>query len=168
MKEIEKKFLVNKLPIDLKKYASDKIVQGYLNTKSEPVLRVRAKNDKYFLTYKSSSSDLKSLDYNICDEYELPISLETFEHLKKKIDGNLIIKNRYNIKLDNNLTAELDVFDNQLKGLILVEVEFKKEEDIKNFVKPDWFGKDVSKNKKYRNSFLSTLSSIEEINDKNN
>ena len=75
MKEIEKKFLVNKLPIDLKKYASDKIVQGYLNTKSEPVLRVRAKNDKYFLTYKSSSPELKSLDYNICDEYELPISL---------------------------------------------------------------------------------------------
>ena len=60
------------------------------------------------------------------------------------------------------------MFDNQLKGLILVEVEFKKEEDIKNFVKLDWFGKDVSKNKKYRNSFLSTLSSIEEINDENN
>ena len=70
----------------------------------------------------------------------------------------MIIKNRYNIKLDNELTAELDVFDNQLNGLILVEVEFEKEEDIINFVKPDWFGKDVSKNKKYRNSFLSTIS----------
>lgn len=78
----------------------------------------------------------------------------------------MIIKNRYNIKLDNELTAELDVFDNQLNGLILVEVEFEKEEDIINFVKPDWFGKDVSKNKKYRNSFLSTISSIEEINER--
>lgn len=166
MKEIEKKFLVNKLPIDLKKYTSDKIIQGYLNTKSEPVLRVRAKNDKYFLTYKSSSPKLKSLDYNICDEYELPISLEAFEHLKNKIDGNLIIKNRYYIKIDNNLTAELDVFDGQLKSLILVEVEFKKEEDIKKFIKPDWFGEDVSKNKKYRNSFLSTITSVEELTEK--
>ena len=78
----------------------------------------------------------------------------------------MIIKNLYNIKLDNELTAELDVFDNQLNGLILVEVEFEKEEDIINFVKPDWFGKDVSKNKKYRNSFLSTISSIEEINER--
>ena len=78
----------------------------------------------------------------------------------------MIIKNRYNIKLDNELTAELDVFDNQLNGLILVEVEIEKEEDIINFVKPDWFGKDVSKNKKYRNSFLSTISSIEEINER--
>ena len=43
---------------------------------------------------------------------------------------------------------------------------YEKEEDIINFVKPDWFGKDVSKNKKYRNSFLSTISSIEEINER--
>lgn len=166
MKEIEKKFLVKEIPNNLEKNESDKIIQGYLNIASEPVLRVRAKGNKYFLTYKSSTEKLTSLDYNICDEYELPISLEAFEHLKNKVDGNLIVKNRYYIKLNNNLTAELDVFDDKLKGLILVEVEFEQEDDVKNFVKPDWFGEDVSKDKRYRNSFLSTITSLEELNKK--
>lgn len=166
MKEIEKKFLVKEIPTNLEKNVSDKIIQGYLNIASEPVLRVRAKNDKYFLTYKHSTEKLASLDYNICNEYELPISLDAFEHLKNKIDGNLIVKNRYYIKLNNNLTAELDVFDDKLKGLILVEVEFEREDDVKNFVKPDWFGEDVSKDKKYRNSFLSTINSLEELTKK--
>ncbi len=166
MEEIEKKFLVKDIPTNLEKSTSDRIIQGYLNISSEPVLRVRAKNNKYFLTYKNSVNELASLDYNICDEYELPISLDAFEHLKNKIDGNLIIKDRYYIKLNNNLTAELDVFDDKLKGLVLVEVEFKQEDDVKSFVKPDWFGEDVSKNKKYRNSFLSTVNSFEELTKK--
>ena len=163
MNEIEKKFLVKEIPTNLENFVSDKIIQGYLNITSEPVLRIRAKKNKYFLTYKSSIKGKSSFDYNICNEYELPITLDAFDHLKTKIDGNLIVKDRYYIKLDNNLTAELDVFDGKLKGLVLVEVEFECEDDAKNFIKPNWFGKDVSKDKKYRNSFLSTINSLEEL-----
>lgn len=166
MKEIEKKFLIKGIPNNLEKYESNKIIQGYLNVASEPVLRVRAKDDKYFLTYKSSAPELVSLDCNICNEYELPISLDAFEHLKNKIDGNLIVKIRYYIKLNNNLTAELDVFEGKLDGLVLVEVEFEHEDDAKSFIKPDWFGEDVSKDRRYRNSFLSMITSLEELTKK--
>ena len=49
--EIERKFLIKDLP-DLSKYDYVDIEQGYLST--EPVVRIRKKNDKYMLTYKGS------------------------------------------------------------------------------------------------------------------
>ena len=44
-------------------------------------------------------------------EYNLPLTKESYEHLKEKIDGRLIEKTRYLIPLDNGLTAELDIFE---------------------------------------------------------
>ena len=48
MNEIEKKFLVKEIPTNLENFVSDKIIQGYLNITSEPVIRIRAKKNKYF------------------------------------------------------------------------------------------------------------------------
>ena len=49
--EIEKKFLVRKLPENLTQYSVKHMEQGYLCT--DPVLRIRKSNDRYILTYKS-------------------------------------------------------------------------------------------------------------------
>ena len=49
--EIERKYLIDKLPFDVTAYPSHKIEQAYLNT--EPVVRVRCQDDSYYLTYKS-------------------------------------------------------------------------------------------------------------------
>ena len=48
--EIERKFLVNKLPEKLEEYEQKRICQGYLCT--NPVVRIRRSNDAYFLSYK--------------------------------------------------------------------------------------------------------------------
>ena len=49
--EIERKFLVKKLPESLGQYKKREIEQAYLC--NDPVVRVRRDNDKYYLTYKS-------------------------------------------------------------------------------------------------------------------
>lgn len=49
--EIERKYLIDKLPFDVTAYPSHEIEQAYLNT--EPVVRVRRQDDSYYLTYKS-------------------------------------------------------------------------------------------------------------------
>ena len=49
--EIERKFLIKKLPEDLSSYAFHDIEQGYLSR--EPVVRIRKEDDKYYLTYKA-------------------------------------------------------------------------------------------------------------------
>ena len=48
--EIERKFLVKKLPEDLEQYPFSTISQAYVST--DPVIRVRQKDESYILTIK--------------------------------------------------------------------------------------------------------------------
>ena len=90
------------------------------------------------------------------EEYNLPLNKESYEHLLKKADGNIITKTRYLIPInDGTLTAELDIFEGKFEGMELIEVEFSSVEQADAFQKPDWFGEDVTQNKKYHNSYLS-------------
>lgn len=144
--EIERKYLVRKLPENLEQYNKKKIAQGYLCT--EPVVRIRRSNNDYYMTYKGDGLMVR-------EEYNLPLTQEAYEHLRPKIDGLLIAKTRYLIPLDNKLTAELDVFEEDLNGLVIVEVEFNTIEEANAFHAPDWFGEDVTNSGKYHNSYLS-------------
>ena len=144
--EIERKYLVKEIPANLDQYESKKIAQGYLCT--EPVVRIRRSNDDYYMTYKGDGLMVR-------EEYNLPLTKEAYDHLRPKIDGLLIAKTRYLIPLDGKLTAELDVFEEDLSGLTIVEVEFDSIEEANTFTAPDWFGEDVTNSGKYHNSYLS-------------
>ena len=144
--EIERKFKVEKLP-NLQNVKKAKIIQAYLNTDSEPTLRIRKYNDEYLLTYKYSKKDN---EINVCNEVELPITEECFNNLLTKIEGNIIEKTRYFIN-----EIELDIFEGKYEGLVLAEVEFESIEDANRYNKPNWLGEDVTKDKNYRNSYLA-------------
>ena len=148
--EIERKFLISKdsLPDNLRNYKCRHIEQGYLCT--NPVIRIRRDNDNYILTYKSKGLMTR-------EEYEMPLTKESFDHLSKKVDGKIIVKDRYMIPLEGSLIIELDVFKDFLESLILAEVEFESEDAANSFIPPEWFGEDVTFSGKYHNSYLSTL-----------
>ena len=158
--EIEKKFLVKRLPDHLTQFEKKEIEQGYLC--SGPIVRIRKSNEDYILTYKSKegiSKELKRLA-KVCNEVELPLTKDSYEHLREKVDGYLIGKTRYLIPLENGRTAELDVFHGQLEGLVIVEVEFPDVQAIYDFKAPDWFGEDVSQDRRYTNSYLSRVDKL--------
>ena len=121
--EIERKFLIRQLPEHLEQYPCLQIEQGYLCT--NPVVRIRKQDDSYFLTYKSGGLMTR-------EEYNLPLTAESYAHLRKKTDGLLITKKRYCIPLDP-YTIELDIFEGDLAPLILAEVEFPSEEEANAF-----------------------------------
>lgn len=146
--EIERKFLIKKLPDNLTSYKARKIEQAYLCT--DPVVRVRRDNDDYYLTYKSKGMIVR-------EEYNLPLTKEAYGHLLAKADGNIITKTRYEIPEKDNLTIELDVFEGKFDGLLLAEVEFASEEEALGYIPPEWFGEDVSNSTKYHNITLSRL-----------
>lgn len=146
--EIERKFLIKTLPEDLKQYPFHLIEQGYLCT--APVVRIRRQDDDYYLTYKSKGLMVR-------EEYNLPLTADAYEHLRKKADGNIIRKKRYLIPLEDHLTIELDIFDGALAPLQLAEVEFSSEEEAKAFTPPAWFGEDVTFSVRYHNSYLSQM-----------
>ena len=83
--EIERKFLISKenLPADLDAYPHHKLEQGYLST--APVVRIRKEDDNYYLTYKSKGLMTR-------EEYNLPLTKESYEHMRPKADGILISK----------------------------------------------------------------------------
>lgn len=146
--EIERKYLIHTLPENLENYPHRIIEQGYLST--EPVVRIRRDNDEYILTYKSKGLMVR-------EEYNLPLTKDSYMHLREKIDGRLIIKKRYLIPLSNELTIELDIFGGDLAPLMLAEVEFLDETSANSFTPPKWFGEDVTFSGEYHNSRLSQI-----------
>lgn len=146
-KEIERKWLVERLPDNMEAYSYTDIVQGYLCT--EPVIRVRKDGKAYYLTYKGEG-ELER------EEYNLPLKAGAFQNLLLKCDGIILEKRRYLVPVcDGKYTAELDVFKGAYKGLLYVEVEFKDVDEAKAFTALDWFGEEVTGKPGFSNSELA-------------
>lgn len=163
--EIERKYLIHKIPGELSQYKYKKIEQGYLCNK--PTIRIRKSNQDYILTYKSGVTDQISITEGsaiINHEVELPLTDEAYHTLKNKVEGNMVYKTRYLIPIQDSLTAELDIFEGKLLGLVYVEVEFPDEQTANDFVPPQWFAKELSSDKRFSNYRLSKISGIEELN----
>jgi len=146
--EIERKFLIEQLPQNLEQHPTIQMEQGYLST--EPVIRIRKENDEYVLTYKSKG-------FLVREEHNLPLTKESYEHLKTKIDDTLIKKCRHKIPFTDSLCIELDVFSGKLAPLMLAEVEFPDLASANAFIAPDWFGKEVTYEAEYHNNYLCKL-----------
>ena len=128
----------------------DTIKTGADGKFSYTVAMPEAAPDFYYLTYKGKGKMAR-------EEYNLPLTAESYVHLKEKIDGLLITKTRYLVPLHDGLTAEVDVFSHPNAGLHLAEVEFESIEEANAFVPPEWFGEDVTEDGRYHNSFMSGL-----------
>lgn len=153
--EIERKWKPDALPEAALSCPYTEIEQGYLCR--SPVVRVRKDGEAYYLTYKGEGL-LKR------EEYNLPLTKAAYETLIGKSEGRLIQKRRYRMPVvfgssleKRRYTAEIDVFSGELTGLFLVEVEFPSEEEACAFTAPSWFGREVTEDPAYSNSFLSSL-----------
>ena len=146
--EIERKFLVAELPELLESFPRHRIEQAYLCT--DPVLRIRRKDERYILTYKGPG-------FLVREEHEFPLKEESYEQLLKKAEGNVISKWRYRIPYEAYV-IELDVFDPPFAPLVLAEVEFSTEEEANLFEPPAWFGEDVTYDPSYTNAAISRRS----------
>lgn len=159
--EIEKKFKIKKLPENLESYECIHIEQGYLCR--GPIVRIRKANENYILTYKSKTDlDETQFGTKISNEVELPLSEQAYMHLREKIDGSLIIKDRYKIPLKEGRVVELDIFHGYLEGLRFAEVEFDSITQAEQFQMPDWFAEDVSLDNRFSNNYLSSIEKWED------
>ena len=155
--EIERKFLINELPKDLESYEKIEIEQGYISNK--PTIRIRKADEKYLLTVKTKFGVSKEEGGPIVNnEHEFEITEKEYYHLKAKLKRDTLKKTRYLIPLGGGLVAEVDVFKERFEGLVFAEVEFPSLEAADSFVKPDWLGKDVSDDKRYKNAKIIKMS----------
>lgn len=147
--EIERKFLIRELPENLADYPHEAISQAYICT--APVIRVRKKGESHILTLKGGGMLARQ-------EIEMPIPEESFQHLLGKTDGILIEKTRYRIPEEGGLTIELDVFGGIYKGFCMAEVEFPDLDRANTYQPPAWFGPEVTMDRRFHNSCLSSNS----------
>jgi len=146
--EIEMKYLVKKIDFNIHSYKNNQIIQGYISL--DPEIRIRNIGDKYFVTEKSTGDLIRK-------EKEYQITKRDFLNKSKQIISNLIKKRRYYIPILDGFIAELDIYELELDGLITVEVEFNDLKLVNNFMAPEWFGKSITYDKKYKNKNLSKL-----------
>jgi adenylate cyclase len=143
--ERERRFLVERLPDELPQ--PQPIVQGYLTT-SPVSVRVRRIAGRHVLTIKAGSGLTRT-------EIERDLDADEFDALWAVADELRIEKRRHLIPLADGHTAELDLFDADLAGRRLVEVEFDSEEAAMAFVPPAWFGREVTIDGRYTNASLA-------------
>ncbi|PKD21535.1 adenylate cyclase [Salegentibacter salinarum] len=148
MQEIERKYLV--LSEDFKKesFKNFSIKQGFLNTDPERTVRLRITGDQAFLTIKGKTSKNGLTRF----EWEKKIDKKDAEALFDLCEPGIIEKTRYLVKV-GDFVCEIDEFRGENKGLIVAEIELKKETDT--FKKPGWLGEEVTGDIKYYNSQLS-------------
>jgi adenylate cyclase len=54
------------------------------------------------------------------------------------------------------LEIELDVYEDELEGFVIAEVEFDSEQQADDFEPPAWFGREVTGEDAYMNRSLAT------------
>ena len=163
--EIERKWLVNRanIPYVLEKLEEYEIEQAYISF--HPTVRVRSLrdrqgNDRFVLTVKSGS---KANDGLAREEFELPIDRAGYETLLRKAEGSVIRKTRYLFPRQDGLLEEIDVFFGALEGLCYLEIEFPTVDAARAFPSPEWTQRDVTSDRRFRNSALAQYGMPEEV-----
>lgn len=107
-----------------------------------PILRIRKKGDKFEITKKHP---VEGMDSSRQSEETIPLTEEEFLEFTK-LQGKRVRKIRHYYPLGADM-AEIDVFQDDLKGLILVDFEFKTIEAKNDFIMPDFCLADVTQEK---------------------
>ena len=145
--EIERKYLVKSPPLHLAEKRFH-IKQGYIVNDQKQVIRIREKEDEYFLTIKGNQIGISRL------EYDFPISKKDANELISNFCRDTIIeKTRHYLRFKDHIW-EIDEFHKKNQGLVVAEIELNSENE--NFELPSWVEKEVTSEKKYYNMNLAT------------
>jgi CYTH domain-containing protein len=139
MIELEKTYLAKFIPSKLEN--GKEMIDIYIpDGIHHAPIRIRKNGNKYYITKKQPA---KENDHSVLIEQTIELSEPEFIELEKEIKGRRIEKIRYNLNHNGN-TAEIDVFKEKLKGLVLVDFEFKTNEEKEKFKMPDFCLIDVT------------------------
>jgi adenylate cyclase len=148
--ELERTYLAKYLPEGLKDCPNKEIKDIYIPEGMEhPVLRIRKRGDKYEITKKTP---VKGTDSSEQYEHTIILTPDEFSALEK-VKGKVVRKIRYYYNY-NGVQAEVDVFQDDLAGLVLVDFEFKEVSDKNNFEIPDFCLVDVTQDKHFAGGML--------------
>lgn len=146
--EIERKFLVSRLPQGLlKNVSATRIRQGYLLIEDERELRLRQRGAQFWLTEKQGKG-LKRV------EQEVALDEIAFKMLWPLTAGRRLEKTRHLLRYDEHC-LEIDIFSGDLGSLMLLEVEFTSVAASRSFRLPAYVTREVTDDPAYKNARLA-------------
>lgn len=155
--EIERKWLfdINKVPTG-QSLTITHYRQAYISI--EPEVRIRSKEVESAINHSYTKTE-----YALCikgngslsrHEIQKDLTECEFEELKEvgNITDNMFINKRYyTISIEDDLELTVGVVDEGTKTEFCYgEIEFKTEEEAKNFIPEKWFGKEVTNDISYK------------------
>ncbi|HEY4279806.1 MAG TPA: CYTH domain-containing protein [Conexibacter sp.] len=146
--EIERKFVLDAPPQDLDDHPAEPIEQGYLALDDDVEVRVRRRAGKATLTVKAGSGRDRV-------EEEIAIEPERFEALWPLTARRRIVKQRHLLPAPSGLTYEVDVYEDELAGLVVAELEFPDSAAADAFEGPDWLGREITDDPRWKNQALA-------------
>lgn len=130
--ERKRTFLAKELPQEIKTTEPTRIVDIYIpDTPAHSHLRLRQNGKTYEITKKTS---VAAGDASEHIEQTIPLTEEEFAALSR-CSAKRVAKDRYRVMIDGTL-AEIDVFIEDLAGLVLIDFEFDTEDEKDNFTPP--------------------------------
>ena len=154
MKEIERKYLLNRSILKLLDQASTthkKITQFYIKATSHKSVRFRKYGSQYYKCIKHGTGGVR-------EEIEEEVSPKVYKKNLKKCIGRSIKKIRYLFKF-KGYEYSVDVYKKSLVDLFVMEVEFESIEAYENFVLPPilkkYVEKEVTEDEAYKNKNLA-------------
>lgn len=140
MEELELTYLAKELPAGLSEVPHAQMLDIYIpSTSVHPTLRIRRRGEVCEMTKKQP---INMNDASRQLETTIPLTQEEFAELST-LSGRRVEKTRY-YYLYEGVKYEIDIFQRDLTGLVLVDVEFKTEEEKRVFVPPSFCGADVT------------------------
>lgn len=137
--ELERTFLPSALPSDLTQSRHRTINDLYIPVSEQhPIVRLRMADGKYEITKKFTLQE----DSSIRTEETISLSESEYQALVA-VNGKRLIKTRYYYSRDGR-KFEFGVYEGDLAGLVLIDVEFKSLDEMKSFQPPNFLGRDVT------------------------
>ena len=147
-REIERKFLIKRLPLEILRSRHFRLAQGYLaKDRGGRHVRLRKKAKAMSLTFKVGRGSAR-------EEREIKLSPAQFAMLWPATRGRRLHKTRYEIPW-KKLKIEVDIYHGRNHGLVVAEVEFKNHASRRKFKPPRWFGREITGEKRYSNVRLA-------------
>lgn len=143
MEELERTFLAKSIPRKFLKSKSLEIHDIYFPARQKhPKIRLRRIGEKIELTKKEP---INKDDASVQLEQTIILTEKEYKEFKK-IKGKELVKTRYYCRI-NGINIEMDVYKKKLKGLIMIDVEFKTKKEKRMFKPLDFFGVDITQDK---------------------
>lgn len=144
--EIERKYLVVGEAWRNLAGPGRRFCQGHLARGGQGSVRVRRADDRTYITVKGPRAGIARAEF----EYEIPIE-DAEEMLASLCAHPLVEKTRYCVK-HAGVTWEVDVYGGGADGLVIAEVELARSDQ--QVALPEWIGREVSHDLRYRNSMI--------------